>query len=96
MPCYDPETHDAPIRYSAKINRLTQYLCKLCSAVENSNPDYLSRRMPDVNDWWVEHKRYDDLKETAVRKVKENGVGSLSHEERCAYYDSKHFSPDAP
>lgn len=95
MPCYDPETHDAPKRYAAKINRLTQHLCKLCSSIEANNPDYLPR-LPEINGWWLEHKRYDELKELAIRKKNESGLDSLTDEERRAYYDSKHFSPDAP
>ena len=69
MPCYDPETHDAPIRYSGKINRLTQLLCQLCSTIETNNPDYLSR-LPEINEWWLEHKRYDDLKNLTIKKKK--------------------------
>ena len=40
MPCYDPETHDRPIRLEKKIHYLTELLCTLCTTIQSNNPDY--------------------------------------------------------
>lgn len=95
MPCYDPETHDRPVRLANKIHYLTELLCTLCTAVQKSNPHFLAR-LPEVHAWWVRHEEFDRIGEEIARKVKQHGFNSLTQHERSHYFKRQGNDPENP
>lgn len=95
MPCYDPETHERPIRLANKVHYLTELLCTLCTAVQKSNPQFLPR-LPEVNAWWVRHEEFDRIGEEIARKVRLHGLSSLTPHERSHYFQREHKNPENP
>jgi hypothetical protein len=85
MPCYDPETHNRPIRLEKKIHYLTELLCTLCTSVNKHSPNYLPN-LEEVNKWWLKHQEFDRIGEEIEAKVKEHGVDKLTPNERSHYY----------
>lgn len=95
MPCYDPETHDRPIRLEKKIHYLTELLCTLCSTIQSNNPDYLPR-LPEINRWWIRHREFDQIGEALEAKFNELGRDALTPEELSHYYARKHGNAENP
>ena len=88
MPCYDPETHDRPIRLEARIHKLTEMLCQLCTIVDMIDPKIIPFN-PTLNDWWIKHKEFDQISKELIKKVEEQGINNLTNSERSHYYRSK-------
>jgi hypothetical protein len=95
MPCYDPETHDRPVRLAKKIHHLTRLLCTLCTSVHKHNPDYLPN-LPEVNKWWVMHQEFDRIGDEIEAKVKEHGMDKLTPNERSHYYARRRDDAENP
>ena len=85
MPCYDPETHDAPIRLAKRLNEVTQLLCKTCTQINVHAPDIFVV-MPDLYIWWKTHQEHDKHVAYLEAKVKTTGFNSLTRQERDYYY----------
>lgn len=83
MPCYDPDTHERPIRLEGKVNFLTAQLCYLCEILDKASPNVISNN-PDLNEWWKNHKNHDAKIAALKLKRFEHGDKSLTPEERGA------------
>jgi hypothetical protein len=95
MPCYDPETHERPIRLAEKIHYLTELLCTLCAAVQKSNPQFLPR-LPEVREWWVKHEEFDRAGAEIAKRVEQHGLNSLTQQERSHYHQRDRNDPENP
>lgn len=94
MPCYDPETHDRPIRMEQKIHRLTAMLCYLCGELERANSALLTDTS-DLASWWVAHKAHDERIAALKEKRRLQGLDALTPTERGALFlgDDVSFDP---
>ena len=95
MPCYDPETHDRPIRLEAKIHMLTEMLCSLCQIVDVIDPKIIPFN-PTLNDWWLRHQEFDRIGEEIRLKKEAHGMDSLTQEEKRHYWMRERNDPEAP
>lgn len=95
MPCYDPETHDRPIRLANKIHHLTRLLCELCTSLDQKYPHHLPC-LPEVNEWWLKHQEFDRIGEEIRLKKELHGIESLTSQERSHYYARESNSPETP
>lgn len=78
MPCYDPDTHNRPIRLENKVHFLTSLLCHAC---ERLSPAAIAAN-PKLAAWWEEHKTHDTRIATLKQKRDRLGFGGLTPEER--------------
>lgn len=101
MPCYDPDTHDRPIRLAAKIHKLTEMLCYLCTIVDTIDRKIIPFN-PTLNDWWIKHQEFDRKGQEIEDKVKAYGanvrlgIESLTPEERSHYFARQTNSAENP
>lgn len=89
MPCYDPDTHQLPIRLRARVNDVTAMLCELCGKAEEKMPELISSSAK-LSAWWDNHKAKDALlRSVELQKIQEKkaaqGFWSLTDEERDTY-----------
>lgn len=85
MPCYDPETHDRPVRLENKVHRLTAMLCDLCGKIEKTNPALIAENR-DLAEWWKDHKTHDERIAALEEKRRLHGDAALTPEERGTLY----------
>lgn len=81
MPCYDPETHDRPIRLEKKVHYLTDLLCYLCKKTEAASPQFIEENY-ELAQWWIRHQKQDRMIAAILEKRKTLGYHSLTDEER--------------
>lgn len=81
MPCYDPETHEAPIRMAGKINHLTRLLCAICTSLDKGE-DMPPEDAQAVFQWWQKHKAWDEEIARVKKKREEQGDEALTPQER--------------
>lgn len=82
MPCYDPETHERPIRLEEKVHRLTDLLCRTCKKLDQSDPNMLLASDPELFAWWQDHKEQDAMIAAIRAKRDILGWDSLTPKER--------------
>lgn len=85
MPCYDPETHERPVRLENKVHRLTAMLCALCKKIEKTNPAMIAENR-DIAIWWEDHKTHDERIAAIKEKRRIHGTAALTPEERGTLY----------
>lgn len=90
MPCYDPETHDRPIRLEAKVQRLTRLLCYLC---QNSSEGVIAGN-EDLASWWKAHQESDAKIARLKEKKKTHGESALTPQELGVLYFAGDVSMD--
>lgn len=97
MPCYDPETHDRPIRLEAKVHKLTAFLCGVLSAYEKSDEALRIHihRNKELSEWWENHKTQDARIDALKEKRKQYGDSALTPQERGTLYMADDVSYDA-
>lgn len=71
MPCYDPETHERPIRLESRVHELTAMLCALCQKVQDI--PYTLSSVPGLTEWWNRHEAHDQ--EIAALQVRKDEGG---------------------
>lgn len=91
MPCYDPETHERPVRLEEKVHHLTALLCGLCRKLEESDSPLIKENAA-LTAWWKNHKEKDRLVAEINEKERTEGWKSLTHEELSRRYDAKDIS----
>ena len=78
MPCYDPETHERPIRLEKRVHELTALLCYACSKL---SPEAIASE-PNLAAWWHKHKTHDDRIAALKAKRAQYGYAALTPAER--------------
>lgn len=97
MPCYDPETHDRPIRLEEKIHKLTAFLCGVLTAYEKGDEALRIHlhQNDDLSKWWENHKTQDARIEALKHKREQFGDSALTSQERGTLYFAGDVSYDA-
>lgn len=73
MPCYDSRDHEEAEglrRRSARLDHLTNSVCKLLGELEREMPEALDYMDGFLREWWREHKKDDLNRSSALAEVR--------------------------
>lgn len=90
MPCYDPETHERPMRLESKVHCLTAMLCAICGIIEATHPEIISNN-PSLFEWWENHKAHDAYV-SALEEKRRVDESSLTPSERGVLWTAHEIS----
>lgn len=78
MPCHDPYEREDNQRRAARLNYVTENLCRTCAYMEKNHPHILKENAW-LGEWWEKHKAHDERVKAA--KAKKARGEKLSGEE---------------
>ena len=72
MPCYNSRDRESPElqRRSARLDQLTNSVCKLLGELEREMPEALDYMDGFLREWWREHKKDDVDRRSALAEVR--------------------------